>query len=320
VKGSGYAALAALSLGLVVVGGGCASEPSPPATLEPVPGAPDATPLPPVAIDRERAQGDSPYWQRIRAGEPLRISLNPHFPPFSMVTRDGERIGFDVELAEHLGATLDVPVEFVITKTRDQLDRLVGGRCDLVIAGLTRTVVRAAEAHWSDPYLVISQAGLVDRALVEEAQRPAAEVERPLIQDYFDLARLRDIRIGVKEATRPELLAKRFLGASARLQGYPTTRAAVEALVSGEVQAFVHDAPFIQVWLAANPRLRPRFLALLEPVTEEPICIAMRKGDLDFLRWLDCYIAEVRSDGTIAHLYKKYFTDMEWLRQVDLVD
>lgn len=265
----------------------------------------------------------TPYWDLIRRGGPLVVGIAERYPPFSIATRKLKRalgkpawVGLDVELAQHLGETLGVPVVFKPVRAARVPALLNAGKIDVAIAGLTRTVLRAAQVNFSAPYLIVSQAALVERRFVS-GNRGTDEERRNVANSYLDLAKIPGIRIGVARGTRPHRLAiSNFPGA--KLVSYADLKTSVQALLDGKVNALVGDAPYIRALPAFFPKAAGRFEALLEPVTKEPIAMAIRKGDLEFLRFLDAYVAEVRQDGTVQKLYRRHFIDGAWKDLADL--
>ncbi|MEZ6184342.1 MAG: transporter substrate-binding domain-containing protein [Planctomycetota bacterium] len=275
-----------------------------------------------VAIDSSQiAPGvDSPYWAKVRRGGPLIVAVSRNYPPFGAPAQPGNPtgwVGFDVELAQHLGQTLGVAVEFRGMRSGEIPQALNDGTIDLALAGLTRTVFRAAQVNFSAPYLIVSQGALVERRLVEGSRGTDEERRRNAFESYYDLAEIPGLRIGVTGGTRPERIARDSFPAAV-IQTYPSVAGASQALIDGKVSALVHDAPYIRAWTAIHRSQAGRFAALLEPVTQEPISIALRKGDLEFLRFLDAYVDEVRLDGTVDRLYRKHFVDNAWLEEAAL--
>ncbi len=278
-----------------------------------------------TAIDGGRVApgAETPYWGLVRRGGPLVVGINPHYPPFGVPVapqHQGEGpafVGFDIDLAIHLGQTLGVPIVLRPVPSAEVPDRLNDGTIDVALAGLTRTAYRAAQVNFSAPYLTVSQAALVERRFVEGSRGTDEERRRNSMQSYYDLADKPGVRIGVAQGTRPARLAEEnFPGA--RVVPFPTIEEASQALIGGEVNALVHDAPYVRVWGLLHAQQASRFSALLAPVTEEPISIAIRKGDLEFLTWLDAYVEEVRGDGTVQRLYRKHFIDAAWAPVADL--
>lgn len=266
-------------------------------------------------IDRKKIPTlpGSEYWAKVKKGT-LRIVVGKELPPFSMKSKDN-RIGFDIEMARLLAKTLGVKIQFVELPTSQVLDAISGPKPkgDIAIANLTRTASRAVAVNFTNPYLIVSQAAIIEKRLIDE-DRDRAEISKTSYESYADLTKLRGLKIGVKANTTPESYARSFFKDSGKVMGYKTLDEAFAALKAGKVQAVTHDAPAIRLWSRQNSTLTYRFATLLKPVTEDAICMAIRKGDLEFLQWLNAFIAELRSDGAIRALRKEYIVDMTWLK------
>ena len=237
---------------------------------------------------------------RIRNKGEIMVSVNKGYPPFCIVGKDGIT-GLDVELARIIADHLGVKVKFIMPDLyKDQIPNLLAGESDIIIAAMTRTVDRGLQVAFTEPYFEISQAALVERDMVE-----------PLANSYFDLVDIKGIRIGVKANTTIENFARELFPAEA-IKTFPDHPEAVEALVKGEVDATVHDSPFVQMWAQTHPDLSKRIKPLLAPVTKEYYGFAIRKGDPDFLNWLNLLITQVKIDGTMDLLEYRYFIEMQW--------
>jgi polar amino acid transport system substrate-binding protein len=99
------------------------------------------------------------------------------------------------------------------------------------------------------------------------------------------------------------------------IKGYPTTTAAADAVVKGDVDAMVADSPFVRVWRNTHIKHYQTVAALLTPVTREFYAFAIRQGDPDFLNWINLFVDQIRADGTLALLTYEYFEQMAWTRE-----
>jgi polar amino acid transport system substrate-binding protein len=239
--------------------------------------------------------------QRIRDKGELVVSLNRDTPPFCMQAH-GRLLGIDVDLARLLADALGVKVRFIFPAAYDeQIPRLLAGEADIIIAAMTRTPERGLKVNFSAPYFEVSQAALVH-----------AKLTTAQTQSYFDLVDIPGVRIGVKQQTTMERFARKLFAAG-NVKPFPDHEAAVAALLAGEVDATVHDSPFVRVWQKSHPEQSARIKALLAPTTQEHYGFAIRKGDPDFLAWLDLFIAQAESDGTMDMLKHQYLVEMAWL-------
>jgi polar amino acid transport system substrate-binding protein len=238
--------------------------------------------------------------ERIMNKGEILVSLNKGYPPFCII--DNNKIqGLDVDLARLIADYLGVQVKFIMPPLyKEQIPKLLAGESDIIIAGMTRTVERGLQVAFTDPYFEVSQAALVDRDMVT-----------PQTNSYFGLVDIPGIRIGVKADTTIERFARELFPADA-IKTYPDHPQAVEALLKGQVDATVHDSPFVQIWARTHPDRIGRIKPLLAPVTKEYYGFAVRKGDPEFLAWLNLFITQIKTDGTLDLLKHRYFVEMRW--------
>ena len=119
------------------------------------------------------------------------------------------------------------------------------------------------------------------------------------------------LKLGVKTGTTHESFARQLFPADA-IKGYPTAAAAADAVISGEVDAMVADSPFVQIWHNTHVERYTEVVSLLEPVTREFYAFAIRKGDPDYLNWINIFVDQIRADGTLDLLKYEYFDRMSW--------
>ncbi len=238
--------------------------------------------------------------ERIQEKGVITVSLNRDYPPFSM-EKAGTVFGLDVDIAHLLADMLNVKVRFIRPETYDQqIPKLLAGESDIIMAAMTRTVERGLQVSFSTPYFEVSQAALVRR---DKAPSGASA--------YFDLLEIKELRLGVKVGTTHEAFAQQIFPSEA-IRGYPTAAAAAQAVVRGEVDAMVADSPFVQIWRNTHVQLYSKINALLQPVTREFYAFAIRPGGPDFLNWLNLFVDQIRTDGTLDLLKYEYFDQMAW--------
>ncbi len=262
------------------------------------------------------ADAGSELFDKVRRERSLSIGVNTSATPFAMRTRDGGWIGIDVEIARLLGKELGVEIELVDVPTAERFEALKSGRVDLVIAAATRTPRRALEVNFSRPYLTFSQAALVRKDRIPATRTQEERGSGPSFDRWSDLGKLSGIELGVKADTTPEELARRHFPL-ARVRPYPTLEEAIEAMLRGDVGAVAHDGPFIEAWLLANSNLRFKVEPLLGASTTEHLGIAMRKGDLEFLTWLNLFVEEADASGELTKIRNHYLGDDGWVEQVE---
>ncbi len=214
-----------------------------------------------------------------RAPAPLRVGTTPNYPPLSFVV-DGELAGIEIDFARRLGVELGREVEIVQIAWDELLPALDEQRIDVVMSGVSITPERAERVLFSEPYLETSQMILIRK----DGPRTRAEFDRP------------EVRIGFEQLTT----GARFVEAHAgRAQRHPfdDAEAAAEALRSGEIDAFVHDAPTI--WrVIGRPLFEDEEVAgIYVPLTHEELAWAVRIDDGALKLELDQSLARWREQG-----------------------
>lgn len=114
----------------------------------------------------------------------------------------------------------------------------------------------------------------------------------------------RHAKIGVMTGTTGEEITRaRF--PNAQIKSFDDVMDAVAALKSGQLEAIVTAFPTaIQV-----SKLNHEFRTLTEPIRDDDSSIALRKGEDKLLSDLNRIIAELKADGTLASMKKRWFKD-----------
>ncbi|NEY30963.1 transporter substrate-binding domain-containing protein [Streptomyces sp. PRKS01-65] len=228
-----------------------------------------------------------------KGGVPLveagRLTVCTHLPdPPFQVEKDGEVVGFDVDLidlvADELGveqSVVDVPFETIRSAAA-----LNAGQCDLAAAGFTITEERRKNMSFSRPYYDADQAVLTDKGA-----------------GVSSLADLRGRAVGSMTATTGEDYLR---GKGLDPQSFVSTDAQLNALRTGQVDAVVQDLPVVQEWLRDSAN--SEFGIALRIETGEQFGFALRKdGTEKLLKVVDATLQRARSDGTYDRLYEKWF-------------
>ena len=110
----------------------------------------------------------------LKKGE-IRIGMTGTQPPFTMKAKNGELIGYEVDLAKALAKNMGVKLKIVEMPFSDLLGAIKAGKVDAVMSGMTMTPERNLEVLFAGPYLLSGKAILTKSKLIEEisaATRP----------------------------------------------------------------------------------------------------------------------------------------------------
>jgi len=85
-------------------------------------------------------------------------------------------------------------------------------------------------------------------------------------------------------------------------------------VVSGKADAYVYDLPNCVVFLAQQGAGKLTFLD--KPFTFEPLAWGVRKGDPDFLNFLNNFLRQIKNDGRYDRIYRKWIKNTRWLKNI----
>lgn len=257
-----------------------------------------------LAVGLPAWAADQALWEKstlhqiLKRGE-LRVGLEAGYMPFEMRDKKGNIIGFDVDLARLMAKTMGVKLTLVNTQWDGIIPALLTDKFDLLMGGMTITAERNLQVNFTDPYVVIGQSVLLNRKLVGTVT----------LHSQLDDPRY---TISTKLGTTGDIAAKRFMP-KARIKSFESEADATMEVRNGRADAFVYDMPYNVVYAAQFP---DALVHLKEPFTREALGWAVRKGDPDFLNWLNNFLRQIRDDGVYDALYKKWFENTAWLQNV----
>lgn len=215
---------------------------------------------------------------------------NSGFPPFEY-TKDGELVGFDVDLAEtvieragyEVGDWVDIAFGSLIPSLKD-------GDIDLIAAGMTIEPGRQEQIDFTNPYWVSNQSVLV---------REGGDFSPESVED------LADKRVGAQSGTTGEGQIEDLIEADTVQESdyrqYDNYTLAVEDLENGNVDAVVIDAPVAESFSADRA-----VVVAFEIETGEKFGLGMRQDD-ERIAELNDALAGIKDGGTYDDLVSEWF-------------
>jgi len=230
----------------------------------------------------------------------LRVGMEPGYMPFELTNQKGEIIGFDVDMATRMAKAMKVKLELVSTAWDGIIPALLTNKFDILMSGMTLTQERNMTVNFAPPYILIGQSVLLKKELADK------------VKSYKDLNDPK-YTIASKLGTTGEQATKRMIP-NAKYISYETEQEGVMELANGKIDAFIYDLPFNAI--AVGQKGAGKFVHLDEPFTKEPLAWAIRRGDPDFLNWLENFMNQIKYDGVYDKIYTKWFHDDAWLKEI----
>lgn len=220
----------------------------------------------------------------------LRVGVTQAPPWYSKDPRTGEwNAGVGVSLGKAMAAALGVRFEPVEVTWGTAVAALQANRIDIMYV-LDATPERAQAVDFPRaPLLYYSLAVLAKDDL---AVRTWEDLNKP------------EVRIAVPQATSMD----RFLTANvakAAIQRFPGNTEAIAAFQAGRVEAVCLFHPPL---IAARQRLGAGKIVVPQPTQSNPSSAAVRKGDADFLAWVDARVEEYYRTRQIQTWYEEFLS------------
>lgn len=219
----------------------------------------------------------------------LQVGSCLDYPPFERV-KNGENVGFDVELTEAIASRLGLTVEWIKADFDTIFTAVAGGQFDMVAAAATITPKREQEVDFSDPYFNSRQALVVNTS------------ETPDLASTDQLAS-GDV-VGVQKGTTGQAWVEENLVPNGiQVQTFGSATDGLRALEGGAMTAFVADEPFVAEAITDLPSL-----SVVQGIdTNEQYGLAFSPENPGLRDAVNVLLAQVIADGTYATIYDKWF-------------
>lgn len=246
------------------------------------------------------AADSSPVLSRIVDKGELRVGMSGTQPPFTVMSKDGQLIGYEVELAGALAGAMGVELKIVQKPFGQLLSALEAGEVDVVMSGMTMTPERNLKAAFVGPY-VLSGKSILTKDKTLAAIEEAGEIDKS------------SITLTALENSTSQKFVETLMP-NAKLITTADYESAVKMVLEDKATALVADYPICALSVLRHGD--QGLVTLAEPLTIEPIGIAIAPGDSLLLNMVQNYLGTLQSMGLLDQLEAKWFQDGSWLIQI----
>ncbi|NLK08624.1 MAG: transporter substrate-binding domain-containing protein [Firmicutes bacterium] len=233
--------------------------------------------------------------QKVLSKKELIIGTAPGYLPFEMLDKQGNFMGYDVDLGKAIAESLGVSVEFKQFPFAGIIPALQTGEIDMVIAGMTIRGDRALAVSFSNPYYATGQVLMV----------PAHDNTTSSWQDL----NVKGKRIAISQGTTGALLAKQIFK-EPTLMDFEDFPSATLALVNGMADALIYDEPAIRMYETMQ---EDSVRGVYDLISAENLGVAVAYGDFETVHWLNSFLyAYVNSPAEIESR-DKWFHQTDWM-------
>jgi polar amino acid transport system substrate-binding protein len=232
----------------------------------------------------------------VKKGE-LRIGMTGNQPPYTMKSKTGELIGFEVDIAEALAESLGVKLNLVELPFSELMAALEKGSIDAIMSGMTITPERNLKALFAGPYSISGKSILTKSKVLSEI-------------DEAEDANKKQYKIVCLKGSNSEKFV-RLLMPDAQLITVGKYDDGVNMVLKNQADAMVADYPIcvLSVLRYGNEGL----VTLDSPLTIEPIGMALPAKDAQFHNLIDNYLSSLALTGALDLLQTYWFEEDSWL-------
>lgn len=232
----------------------------------------------------------------VKARGVLRSGLST-FVPWAMRDKQGNLIGYELDVARRLAADLGVKHEPVPTAWDGIIPALLAGSFDMIIGGMTITPARQQSVDFTEAYS-FSGVHMVANKKTAPGLTSAAAFNRP------------DFTLVARRGTNAVPTAQQMMPL-ATLRQFDDDAQALQELLNGNAMAWLTSTPKPAFAAIDNPdRL---YLPVEKVLVAQSDAMALRKGDAASIAVLNEWIAARKADGFLAGRFNHWFEGRSWL-------
>ncbi len=285
---------------LALVVAGCGTTPEPTAAPEPTQ-APEPTEAPPEPTEAppepEPPAAEAPKTLRLPdlGGQTVVAVTGNDYTPLNFVDpASGDAVGWEYDAVNEICRRLNCVVDWQVTSWDTMIAAVHEGQFDVGMDGITITEERAEQVDFSEPYMVSQQFMLV-RADEDRFSTPEefAADEELLIGSQ---AGTTNFYVGVYEVLDGD-------EANPRIKLFENFGAAVQALITGDVDMVLMDAASSRGYIGANP---DKLKLVGDPLGTEEFGFIFPL-DSDLVEPFNLAIAQMDAEGYLDYLNTRWF-------------
>lgn len=227
------------------------------------------------------------------------IGTAPGYLPFEMKDKQGNFIGYDIDLGKAIGAALKVDVEFKQYGFSALIPAIQTGEIDMLIAGMTIRGDRALAVSFSNPYYATGQVLMIPAK--DNATKSWQDLDKP------------GKKIVTSQGTTGALLAKQLFK-NATVVDFDDFPTAAMALTQGQADGMIYDEPAVRIYEVMQ---KESVKGIYDLISAENLGIAVKLNDLETVQWLNSFLQHYINSPTELASRNKWFNSKDWMDSVE---
>jgi polar amino acid transport system substrate-binding protein len=245
------------------------------------------------------AQNPASTIKKVKDKKKLVIGTGITNLPFEMIDKQGDPIGYDVDLGKAMGKALGVEVEFKQMKFGRLIPALQNGDIDLVVAAMIISGDRALAVSFSKPYFTAGQILMVPKT--DTATTTWKELD------------VKGKQIAASQGTAGALLAKQLFK-QATVQYFENEAAATLAISQGQADGMITDESVVR---DSQKKDDSKVKGIYEIISSENLGIATALNDMETVLWLNSFVDAYKNSPDEKASMEKWFESTDWKSNVE---
>jgi polar amino acid transport system substrate-binding protein len=221
------------------------------------------------------------------------------FTPWTIQDEAGELSGFEIDVANKLAEDMGVKPEYKIYIWEDIIPAVMKGEIDIIAGGMAITPERALKIDFSQPY---ADSGISLATNTEKTR----DIKR------LDELNQKTITIAVVSKTAANELALRLFNKST-IKVFDTANEAEQAVLNGEAHAWLASMPQPEFLVLEHPEKVD--LPLAKPLLPYKAGFGIRKGEQEWLNFLNAWVTARQADMWLSATHKHWFQSLKWRKE-----
>ena len=219
------------------------------------------------------------------------------FVPWTIKTKSGELIGFEVDIARKIAADMGVTPVFAVYDFEKLIPAVQQGEIDVIAGGMAITPRRALQVNFSQP---LANSGVTIATNTEKTKNVSS------------MNHLNDERmiIAVVADTLAHSVARTFFP-QANIKTFSTSELAENEILENRSHAYVASVPEINFLALMNGDKVD--VPIAEPIVASSEGLAVRKGEQELLNFLNAWVVARQADKWLGTTHDYWFKTIDWI-------
>jgi polar amino acid transport system substrate-binding protein len=242
----------------------------------------------------------APVLDRIVKKGELVVGTAASMPPLNMTTKEGEVIGFEIDIAGYMAEEMGVSLKVEAMPFSELLPALESGKVDMVMSGMTITGKRNLNVAFVGPYFTTGKAFLTKIKTIAAAKE-ASEINSP------------KTTLAVLKGSTSQVFVEKAIPL-AKVVLTSNYDEAVDMVLKDKVHAMVADYPICAVSVMRHPD--EGLLSIFTQLTYEAIGVAVPAGDPLLVNWVENFLGNHEGSGALEALKASWLKSRYWLERL----